>query len=78
MIELNEEQRIILENVKKVAREQIAPIASEIDREGVFRLEKQRINLDSEEATQQRLFWRMSGFVKKIGSGEKGRGFSLP
>jgi len=36
MIELNEEQRIILENVRRVARERIAPIASEIDKEGVF------------------------------------------
>jgi len=37
MFELNEEQRIILGNVKKVAKERIAPIASEIDREGIFR-----------------------------------------
>ena len=43
MIELNEEQRIILENVKKVAREQIAPIASEIDRDGVFRWDIARL-----------------------------------
>ena len=37
MIELDEEQRIILESVKKVAKERIAPVAAEIDREGVFR-----------------------------------------
>jgi len=43
MIELNQEQRMILGNVKKVAREQIAPIASEIDREGVFRWDIARL-----------------------------------
>ena len=37
MIELDEEQRMILESVKKVAKERIAPVAAEIDREGVFR-----------------------------------------
>jgi len=37
MFELNEEQRIMLDNVKKVVKDQIAPIASEIDKEGVFR-----------------------------------------
>ncbi len=36
MIELDEEQRIILENVEKAAKERIAPVAAEIDREGVF------------------------------------------
>ena len=39
MIELGEGQKIILENVKKVAKERIAPVAAEIDREGVFRCE---------------------------------------
>lgn len=37
MIELKEEQQLILDNVKKLARERIAPLAAEIDREGVFR-----------------------------------------
>ncbi len=35
--ELNYEQRIIVDNVKKLAKDRIAPIAAEIDREGVFR-----------------------------------------
>ena len=43
MIELNEEQKIILENVKRVAKERIAPLASEIDREGVFRWDIARL-----------------------------------
>jgi len=43
MIELNEEQKIILENVKKVAKERIAPLASEIDRVGVFRWDIARL-----------------------------------
>ncbi|HUU41644.1 MAG TPA: acyl-CoA dehydrogenase family protein, partial [Desulfatiglandales bacterium] len=37
MVNLNEEQRIILESVKKAVKAKIAPIASDIDREGVFR-----------------------------------------
>lgn len=43
MIELNQEQSLILGNVKKAARERIAPIASEIDREGVFRWDIARL-----------------------------------
>ena len=34
--EINYEQRIIIDNVKKVVKERIAPIASEMDKEGVF------------------------------------------
>ena len=37
MIELKEEQQLILDSVKKLAIERIAPLAAEIDREGVFR-----------------------------------------
>ncbi len=43
MIELNEVQRIIVGNVRKVAKERIAPIAAEIDREGVFRWDIARL-----------------------------------
>ncbi len=43
MIELNEEQRIILENVRRVANERIAPRASEIDRDGVFQWDIARL-----------------------------------
>lgn len=40
---LKEDQRIIIENVRKMAREQIAPLAAEIDREGEFRWDIARI-----------------------------------
>jgi cyclohexane-1-carbonyl-CoA dehydrogenase len=43
MIELSQEQRIILENVRRVAKERIAPLASEIDREGVFQWDIARL-----------------------------------
>ena len=43
MIELSEEQRIIINNVKRVAKERIAPIAAQIDREGVFRWDIARL-----------------------------------
>lgn len=43
MIELNEEQRIILDNVKRVAKNRIAPIAAQIDSEGVFRWDIARL-----------------------------------
>ena len=43
MIELSEEQRIIINNVKKVAKERIAPIASQIDQEGIFRWDIARL-----------------------------------
>ena len=35
--EIDYEQRLILDNVVKVVKERVAPIAAEIDREGVFR-----------------------------------------
>lgn len=41
--ELNYEQRIIIDNVRKVVKERIAPIAAEIDREGVFRWDIARL-----------------------------------
>ena len=41
--ELNYEQRIIVDNVKKLAKDRIAPIAAEIDREGVFRWDIARL-----------------------------------
>jgi len=41
--ELNYEQRIILDNVRKVVKERIAPIAAEMDREGVFRWDIARL-----------------------------------
>jgi len=41
--EINSEQRIIIDNVKKVVRERIAPIASEMDKEGVFRWDIARL-----------------------------------
>lgn len=37
MIDLDEEQEIILDSVKKAVKEKIAPIASDIDRDAVFR-----------------------------------------
>jgi cyclohexane-1-carbonyl-CoA dehydrogenase len=43
MIELNEEQKIIVENVRKAVRERIAPLAAESDRDGVFRLDIARL-----------------------------------
>ena len=43
MIELNEEQRIIINNVKRVAKNRIAPIATQIDSEGVFRWDIARL-----------------------------------
>jgi cyclohexane-1-carbonyl-CoA dehydrogenase len=43
MIELNEEQRIILENVRRVASERIAPLASDGDREAVFQWDIARL-----------------------------------
>jgi cyclohexane-1-carbonyl-CoA dehydrogenase len=43
MIELNEEQRIIINNVKRVVKERIAPIAAKIDSEGVFRWDIARL-----------------------------------
>ena len=41
--EINYEQRIIIDNVKKVVKERIAPIASEMDKEGVFRWDIARL-----------------------------------
>jgi len=41
--EINSEQRIIIDNVKKVVKERIAPIASEMDKEGVFRWDIARL-----------------------------------
>jgi cyclohexane-1-carbonyl-CoA dehydrogenase len=41
--EINYEQRLIIESVKRVAKEQIAPIAAEMDREGVFRWDIARL-----------------------------------
>jgi len=35
--EIDYEQRLILDNVRKVVKKQVAPIAAEMDREGVFR-----------------------------------------
>jgi cyclohexane-1-carbonyl-CoA dehydrogenase len=43
MDDLTEEQRIILDNVRKVVKERIAPIAAEMDREGVFRWDVARL-----------------------------------
>ncbi len=43
MIELEEDQRIILQNVTRISKERIAPLASEIDREGVFRWDIARL-----------------------------------
>jgi cyclohexane-1-carbonyl-CoA dehydrogenase len=43
MIELNEEQRIILENVRRAASERIAPLASDGDREAVFQWDIARL-----------------------------------
>ncbi|MDY6880839.1 MAG: acyl-CoA dehydrogenase family protein, partial [Thermodesulfobacteriota bacterium] len=36
-VELKEEQNLILDHVGRMAKEKIAPLAAEIDREGVFR-----------------------------------------
>ncbi|MBW1857989.1 MAG: acyl-CoA dehydrogenase family protein, partial [Deltaproteobacteria bacterium] len=41
--EINYEQRIIIDSVKKVVKERIAPIASEMDKEGVFRWDIARL-----------------------------------
>jgi len=41
--EINYEQRIIIDNVKKVVRERIAPIAFEMDKEGIFRWDIARL-----------------------------------
>ena len=41
--ELNSEQTIILDNVKRVVKDRIAPIAAEMDREGVFRWDVARL-----------------------------------
>jgi cyclohexane-1-carbonyl-CoA dehydrogenase len=41
--EINSEQKIIIDNVKKVVKERIAPIAAEMDREGVFRWDIARL-----------------------------------
>ena len=43
MDDLTEEQRIILDNVRKIVKERIAPIAAEMDREGVFRWDVARL-----------------------------------
>jgi len=41
--ELDSEQRLILDNVRKVVKERVAPIATEMDREGVFRWDIARL-----------------------------------
>jgi len=41
--EIDYEQRLILDNVRKVVKERVAPIAAEIDREGVFRWDIARL-----------------------------------
>ena len=41
--EINDEQKLIIENVKKVTKQRIAPIAAEMDREGVFRWDIARL-----------------------------------
>jgi cyclohexane-1-carbonyl-CoA dehydrogenase len=41
--EIDSEQRLILDNVRKVVKERVAPIAAEIDREGVFRWDIARL-----------------------------------
>jgi len=46
MDDLTEEQRIILDNVRKVVKERIAPIAAEMDRDGVFRWDVARLCAD--------------------------------
>jgi cyclohexane-1-carbonyl-CoA dehydrogenase len=43
MIELNEEQKMILQNVARISKERIAPLAAEMDREGVFRWDMARL-----------------------------------
>ena len=46
MDDLTEDQRIILDNVRKVVKERIAPIAAEMDRDGVFRWDVARLCAD--------------------------------
>jgi len=41
--EINYEQKIIIDSVKKVVKERIAPIAAEMDKEGVFRWDIARL-----------------------------------
>jgi len=41
--EIDYEQRLILDNVRKLAKERVAPIAAEMDREGVFRWDIARL-----------------------------------
>jgi cyclohexane-1-carbonyl-CoA dehydrogenase len=41
--EIDYEQRLILDNVRKVVKEQVAPVAAEMDREGVFRWDIARL-----------------------------------
>jgi cyclohexane-1-carbonyl-CoA dehydrogenase len=41
--EINDEQKLIIENVKRVTKQRIAPIAAEMDREGVFRWDIARL-----------------------------------
>jgi cyclohexane-1-carbonyl-CoA dehydrogenase len=41
--EMDSEQRIILDNVRKAVKERVAPVAAEIDREGVFRWDIARL-----------------------------------
>lgn len=43
MIELKEDQKMILQNVEKMSKERIAPLAAEIDREGAFRWDVARL-----------------------------------
>jgi cyclohexane-1-carbonyl-CoA dehydrogenase len=43
MIELDEDQKMILKNVARISKERIAPLASEMDREGVFRWDMARL-----------------------------------
>ena len=37
MLDLKQDQKIVIENVRRMARDQIAPLAAEIDRKGEFR-----------------------------------------
>jgi cyclohexane-1-carbonyl-CoA dehydrogenase len=43
MVELDEDQKMILHNVARISKERIAPLASEMDREGVFRWDMARL-----------------------------------
>jgi len=43
MIELDEDQKMILKNVARISKERIAPLAAEMDREGVFRWDMARL-----------------------------------